>query len=100
MNSYIEKVTTNKDKYIIFYSEWCKWSQKALDLLRTKNLPYKGYKIKEDDGWFQQLLDSFKGMSSVKFDAEHETRPVIFKFGKFLGGYTELAKDISTSVER
>jgi len=90
----IKAILKNKDKYVIFYSDWCGYSMKAIELLKDNKLPFCGYKI--DKIGMDKLLNSLiKNKVKVKFDEKHKTRPIIFKYGKFLGGYTELYNSIN-----
>lgn len=95
IDKYTKKVIDNQDKYVIFYSEWCGYSQKAIELLKEKNVSFKGYIIDKIKGNLHELLIALKKTSSItNFDIEHKTRPIIFKNGVFLGGYSELMKDL------
>ena len=71
-------------EFTIYYSPDCKYCLLALELLRDKRADFTAIKI--DD--FPALLKRMKG----KIPAEHRTKPIIFRRGKFLGGYTDLAK--------
>ena len=87
------KVLENIDKYIIFYSKWCKYSMDALNLLKKKKVSYKSYDIDKIEGNLEYLLEDFKkNKNKIDFDITHRTRPVIFKYGKFIGGFTDLQK--------
>ena len=88
----IDKIVSNNNKYIIFYSKWCGYSMKALDLLRLKKVEYKGYNIDKINGGMSRLLEIFNNNSLLSFDNSHKTRPIIFFNGKFIGGYTDLEK--------
>ena len=35
-DKFIEKILANDDKFIIFYSEWCRYCTDAIQLLKTK----------------------------------------------------------------
>jgi glutaredoxin len=82
----VEKVggDTNADKFTIYYAPDCKYCLLALELLRDKRANYTAIKI--DD--FPALLQKMRGM----VPSTHKTKPIIFHNGKFLGGYTDLAK--------
>ena len=87
----INKITNNKDKFIIFFSEWCRYSMDAIDLLKQNKYPFKGYKIDKINGGMQRLLNAFKkNKKIIKFNEHHSTRPIIFYNGKFIGGLQEL----------
>lgn len=89
-NIFVDKIKENKDKYVIFYSDWCPSSIDAIDLFRQFNLPFKGYKIEKIKGSLKKLIKYLKKDKSIKFDPKHTTRPIIFKYGEFLGGYDDL----------
>lgn len=95
MDKYTKKILENQDKYVIFYSEWCGYSKKAIAYLEEKGVPFKGYIIDKIKGNLKELTDNLKKtISLTNFDISHITRPIIFKNGSFLGGYSELVKDI------
>lgn len=89
-NKFIKKILENSDKYVIFYSDWCGYSIKAIELLKQLEIPFKGYII-EDIGGMNKLLSSLiQKHKKINFDPNHKTRPIIFNKGVFLGGYSEL----------
>jgi len=91
VDKYTSKIIANDDKFIIFYSEWCRYSMEAIKLLKTYKLPFKGYKIENIKGGIQVILASFNKNSTIlDFPCTHNTRPVIFYKGKYIGGYTQL----------
>lgn len=93
-NKFVNKVLENKDIITIFYSEWCSYSMNAINLLKEKNVNFKGYLIdKIDKGQgVKYLAEKFLENKELEYDENHLTRPIIFVNGKFLGGYTELVK--------
>lgn len=101
IDKYTKKILTNNDKYVIFYSEWCGYSMKAVKLLENNKLQFKGYKIDKIKGDIDTLVSNLKLTSNLtNFNKKHRTRPIIFKNGKFLGGYTELQNHVkSISVD-
>ena len=97
-NIFIKTVKKNNDKYIIFYSDRCPYSNDAIDLLKQKNIVFKGYNInniEKINGSIKKIISYFIGNKSIDFNDNHKTIPIIFKYGKFLGGYTELCKDLN-----
>lgn len=91
LDQYTKKVLDNDDKYIIFYSSWCGYSQRALEFLRSNNLPYKGYSIDKIKNGLEHLLKRLgTNYELTNFQQDHRTRPIVFHNGKFVGGYTEL----------
>jgi len=87
IDKYTKKILENKDKYIIFYSDWCGYCENALKLLKKHNLSFKGYKIDKIEGGINTLLKNLKKTKHItNFDPNHKSRPIIFKYGKYLGG--------------
>lgn len=94
----LEKIRSNPDTYIIFYTDDCYYSQKALGLLKESGVKYKGYDINKIGGLDvllnilnkNHLLDKYNQAHSVR----HSTRPCVFYNGQFIGGYTDLQKII------
>ncbi len=70
--------------FTIYYSNECKYCRLALELLRKKRANFRAVEI--DD--FGALLKKL----GAQVPQTHRTKPIIFKDGKFLGGYTDLAK--------
>lgn len=95
MNIITEKIINNKDKYIIFYSPTCIYCINAIKLLKRSNLKFKAYDIDKIKGGMQTVLGQLiKTKKLTGFDVRHNTKPIIFKYGKFLGGYTDLMTDV------
>ncbi len=86
-------IEAEPNTYVIYFDYGCGYSMAALNLLRNKNVSYKGYDIKEINGQMNKLLDVLaQNANLINFDTNHRTKPIIFINGKFLGGYQELAK--------
>lgn len=92
-NALINKiVNAPKGSYVLLYSPSCGFSQKALELLRSHNLSYKGYDI-DQMGGLERVLSTLKtGQGATGFDPAHRTRPIIFINGHFLGGADQLER--------
>lgn len=83
----------NNDIFIIFYNEWCGYSQKALKLLKNEKLSFKGYIIDNIKGKLPRVLDRLnRGKDLTNFKEDHKTIPIIYRNGKFIGGYSELVE--------
>jgi glutaredoxin len=84
---YRKVITNQEDLFIIFYTDVnkCMYSKKALALLVKNNLKFRAFNINNEDKstLFYCLTDMIK---------YHNTMPVIFYQGKFIGGYAELKK--------
>lgn len=86
----IDTILKNKG-YTIFYSGGCPYSEQAVELLEKKKLSFKGYIVEKHWNNKHELLDIFiKNKNKIAFDVNHRTKPIIFKNGKFIGGYAEL----------
>jgi len=90
-DKFSRKVLENNDKFIIFYSDWCRFSMDAIELLKKSGKPFKGYKIDNIRGGIDRVLASFNNnKEKLEFDTTHKTRPIIFYKGRFIGGFSEL----------
>jgi glutaredoxin len=90
-----DKVAKHSDKHVLFYSKWCPWSMRAIDLLRTNKLPYRAYEIEKITPDLQRLLGHLKAKPDLKMDAGHTTRPIVFHSGHYIGGHDALATSLS-----
>lgn len=91
-------VNADPGSYVIFFVYGCPYSEKALALLREKNVPFKGYDINKIDGGMMKLLTVLNQNSQiVNFNPTHRTKPIIFYDGKYLGGAEELEKQLLRS---
>ena len=90
-DKFIEKILTNDDKFIIYYSDWCRYSTDAIKLLKSQQQSFKGYKIDKIRGGLDRLIASFtNNKDQIHFNTTHGTRPIVFYKGKFVGGLAEL----------
>lgn len=97
----IEKLS-KENTVVIFYSSYCGYSIRALELLRTSNYKYKGYDLEKnniDKNYLLEILNNDKLIKKINLDKEsierlknHTTRPIIFLNNKFIGGCSELEK--------
>lgn len=96
--SAISKITESlPNTYIIFFDYGCGYSESALNIFRSKGLNYKGYEISKIDGGISQLLRTFNShRDAIAFNPDHHTKPMIFFNKKFIGGFNELNKLISS----
>tara|TARA_Y100000780_G_scaffold227069_1_gene242263 strand:- start:544 stop:819 length:276 start_codon:yes stop_codon:yes gene_type:complete len=89
MDKYTEKILSNKKIFTVFYTEYCPYSIKAINLLKIKNLEYKSYIINDMDKILSNLN---KNKHLTGFKSSHKTKPIIFFDTQFIGGYQELLK--------
>lgn len=82
-----------KDLYTIYYFDWCGYSKKALELAKKKALNTDLYNI-DNYGGKDNVLKVLKKQSFLTASNRHNTAPIIFKNGVFLGGYTEFEKHL------
>ena len=93
MDKYNKKILHYKDKnlFLIFYSMSCGFSVNAINLLKEKNVSFKGYDIDKIKGGIDKILYYFNQHKNITgFSESHKTKPIIFYKGKFVGGYSDL----------
>lgn len=102
MNKIISKIVeADPNTFVIFYTRDCPYCRNALELLNKTNAPYKGYDINQIDGGMHKLLTVLNQNSQlISFNRNHKTKPLVFINGRFLGGYTELARYLGGSMMR
>lgn len=95
VNKLYKKITKNNDKVIIFGLSYCGYSQSAIKYLNNKNIPFKFYSIdKYYDIFFKILNKLIEIHPEIAFDTNHKTYPVIFINNRFIGGFSDLIKNI------
>lgn len=100
IDKYNKKILNNNVDFIIFYKnvEYCGYSKNSIELLKKSGYPFKGYCVKDPFANVDRkdnLIKCLKDNSDLTgFDHSHNTLPIIFYKGKFVGGYTELVKFI------
>jgi len=94
-NKYTKKILENDNIYTIFYSDWCGYCENAINLLKKHNLSFKGYKIDKIDGGIETLIQSLTETKDLtNYNPTHTSRPIIFNKSKFIGGYSDLLKEL------
>lgn len=70
-------------KWLIYGADWCGFCVKAKELLKKKGLKFTFINV-----------DNFKDSRKLlkKWTKGYKTIPVIYKEGKFIGGFTDLQK--------
>lgn len=92
---YTYKIIKDENNVIIFYSDWCKYSNTSINLLMKKNIKFKGYNIDKITGGLEKLIEFLTKTKDITgYDTNYKSRPMIFYKKKFLGGYFELIKII------
>ena len=87
----IHKIQKHKDKYVMFYSSWCSYSQAAMDKIKTSGELYRFYDIDIVPDGLNAVLKSLNEKPEMTgFNQSHTTRPIIFYKGKFICGYSDL----------
>ena len=96
----IKKIcNAEKGTYIIFFVDECPYCQKALELIRSKNINYKGYDIHHIKGDMPKLLKVLNNNAAlIKFNTFHTTKPIIFLDCQFIGGYDDLVKHFKQNL--
>lgn len=90
-DKYTAKILENNDIFVIFYSDWCGYCSKSIDFLKKHDMAFKGYKIDKIKGGIRTLLQNLeKSKELTNFNENHKTRPIIFRNGKYIGGYNDL----------
>jgi glutaredoxin len=84
------KILKHSDKFVVFFSPVCGFSQASKALLNKHNIPFRSYDIYGKKDKIIKSLISTKGITG--FDPTHNTYPIIFYKGKFVGGHSELEK--------
>ena len=87
----VHKILKHNDKYVMFYSPWCSYSNQAMDYIKTTGEDYRFYNIDSIPNGMELILNEFnKVAAEINFDPNHKTRPIIFYKGKFIGGSANL----------
>jgi len=71
-------------EFVIYYSYDCPFCLKALQLLKDKKATYSAVEITD-------LPSTLRSLGNL-LPSSHNTKPIIFRRGKFLGGYTQLVE--------
>jgi glutaredoxin len=89
----LEKIKLNNDTFLIFGLSTCKYCSNALNFSKVNSLQYKYYEMDKYHELFISILNKLSELNSkLNIDPNHQTFPVIFYNGKFIGGYSELTK--------
>ncbi len=66
----------------IYFKSWCRYSKRALALLTSKGVDFKGIDLTDDADELEQQMRERSGRTSV---------PQIFIDGRHIGGYDDIA---------
>lgn len=66
----------------IYFKSWCRYSQRALELLTSKGVDFKTIDLTDDADVLEQQMRERSGRTSV---------PQIFIDGRHIGGYDDIA---------
>jgi glutaredoxin len=97
LDKYHKKIQNKDVEFIVFYKnlDMCPFSNEAINLLKKKQKSFKAYCVDDSakgvDKRDELLRYLIQHKNMTGFDVNHKTLPIIFKNGKFIGGYTELA---------
>lgn len=98
-NKYFRKIIKYKtsDTFVVFYRKTCPYSIGALNKLKTNKLSYKGYAVGSVEKINKsKLIENLKNISKdINYNVNHDTFPIIFRKGKFIGGFSELETYLS-----
>ncbi len=86
----------NSEYYIIIYKQNCSYCAEAVSLLKNKRLLYKKYDIMRYPFGQNKLISELRTV--LNLPTNHATFPIIFKGGRFVGGYSDLVASLSTST--
>lgn len=87
----LQKIDENKNTYLIFGLSTCGYCKKAILYVKENNISFKYYEMDKYYKIFIPILKKLSNMKpSLEIKPEHDTFPVIFRNGKFIGGYTDL----------
>lgn len=99
--SIIDKIKNSpRNFFIIFFSDDCQYCLRALNILKNNNLRFKSYDINKINGGMQYLLQVLSRHSrEINFNPYHQTKPLIFLNGKFLGGMDDLIRYLNAKEQ-
>ena len=89
IDKYNKKILDNKEKdfFIVFYKKGCPYCKGAMELFRRNKKSFKGYVVKDTNKILKKLIE-LKDLTG--FNEDHTTVPIIFRKGKFIGGFDNL----------
>jgi glutaredoxin len=95
INELYKKIVKNNDKVVVFGLSTCGYCKSTIKYLKEKNIPYKFYNINKIYNIFFKLLLKVKELHpELSFEPNHKTVPVIFYNEFFIGGYSDLIKNL------
>lgn len=74
---------------IIYYYNWCRFSLQAIEYCKKMKLKFIKHNM-EEYGGKDDVIKELKIHGFMTKNNKHNTAPIIFINGKFVGGFTEL----------
>jgi len=91
ISMFYDKIVTNKNFYIVFGIDKCSYCTKTIDWLYANNKSFKYYNIIKYRSIFINILKKINEYDpELSININHETFPVIFYNGKWIGGYSDI----------
>ena len=84
----VRKKKTTNSSALILSADWCPYCQKAKMLLVKNKIPYVNVDIEK----------SHIGPKDIKILTNQTSIPQIYLDGKYIGGYTDLAKKLKVKL--
>jgi glutaredoxin len=88
----IQKILgAGNNTFVIFFVHECPYCRNALTLLQNSGAHFKAYNINNINGGMGKLLSVLnQNANMIGFNRNHQTKPLIFLNGKFIGGFSNL----------
>ena len=93
MNTFI--LPNKSDVYTVYGAPGCPYCTKACELLRKKEIEHKYYNV-EEYGTRKEFFEQFKRLG--KIPETTKTIPVIYTYGIYIGGYTDLENRLNIEL--
>ena len=80
----------------IYYYEWCGYSQQAIKLCKKLKIDATLYDMESKKcGGKDNVIKALKRNGFIPKNSKHNTAPIVFINGKFIGGYSEFLKFVN-----
>ena len=84
-------------EYVIFIKKECPYSKDGIKLIKSKKKRYRKFDVNEFGGK-EKVIKIMKKLGYIGKKINHNTVPIIFENGKFIGGYEELKTKLKKKV--